>query len=427
MAIEQDIQRAKMRHGIIGDSPALLEAIGRALRVAPIDLSVLIVGESGSGKEFFPKIIHENSPRKHRKYIAVNCGAIPEGTIDSELFGHVKGAFTGATADHKGYFEEADGGTIFLDEVAEMPLSTQARLLRVLESGEYIKVGSSNVQKTNIRIVAATNKNMLDAIRNGKFREDLYYRLSTVHIEVPPLRERGHDIMLLTRKFLHDFSDNNHTPPTELTADAKQMLSGYRWPGNVRQLKSVVEQVALFEAGKTVDRTCLAKYLPEAGASNMPVPMGENNFDYNKDRELLFAMIFKLQLDIENMKKQLAGDGNNARININQNDLKREPRKLIPAYEVDHAAATPTIVHTDDYDNTEARHTTQDLGHVAEVGYAAVDDPAHIKTLEETERETIVTALDRNDGRRKATAEELGISERTLYRKIKQYGLERHN
>ena len=244
---DNDIRALKLRFGIVGESPALIAAIRRAMLVAPIDLSVLIIGESGSGKESFPKIIHESSPRKHKKYIAVNCGAIPEGTIDSELFGHVKGSFTGAIADHKGYFEEADGGVIFLDEVAEMPMSTQARLLRVLENGEYLRVGDSTVRKTNIRVVAATNKDMMQAVKDGKFREDLYYRLSTVQINVPPLRERGDDVLLLARLFLRNFITANRTAEVTLTDDAQRMLKAYHWPGNVRQLKSVIEQVALFE------------------------------------------------------------------------------------------------------------------------------------------------------------------------------------
>ena len=259
---DNDIRAIKLRFGIMGESPALIAAIRRAMLVAPIDLSVLIIGESGSGKESFPKIIHESSPRKHKKYIAVNCGAIPEGTIDSELFGHVKGSFTGAIADHKGYFEEADGGVIFLDEVAEMPMSTQARLLRVLENGEYLRVGDSTVRKTNIRVVAATNKDMMQAVKDGKFREDLYYRLSTVQINVPPLRERGDDIVLLSRLFLRNFINENRTSEVTLTDDAQRLLKAYHWPGNVRQLKSVIEQVALFESGNTVDAATMRQYMP---------------------------------------------------------------------------------------------------------------------------------------------------------------------
>ncbi len=255
---DSDIRAVKLRFGIVGESPALIAAIRRAMLVAPIDLSVLVIGESGSGKESFPKIIHESSPRKHKKYIAVNCGAIPEGTIDSELFGHVKGSFTGAIVDHKGYFEEADGGVIFLDEVAEMPMSTQARLLRVLENGEYLRVGDSTVRKTNIRIVAATNKDMLQAVKEGKFREDLYYRLSTVQINVPPLRDRGDDVLLLSRLFLRNFITTNRTAEVTLGDDAQRLLKDYHWPGNVRQLKSVIEQVALFESVRVTSLVRLA-------------------------------------------------------------------------------------------------------------------------------------------------------------------------
>ncbi|MBO4870812.1 MAG: sigma-54-dependent Fis family transcriptional regulator [Muribaculaceae bacterium] len=423
MAIPNEIQRVKQRFSIIGDSQALISAVGRALRVAPHDLSVLVVGESGTGKEFFPKIIHENSPRKHGKYIAVNCGAIPEGTIDSELFGHVKGSFTGATNDHKGYFEEANGGTIFLDEVGEMPLSTQARLLRVLESGEFMKVGSSTVQKTNIRIVAATNKNMEDAVKDGRFREDLYYRLSTVLINVPSLRDRGRDILLLTRKFMHDFADTTHSPEVELTEDARQALMEYRWPGNVRELKSVVQQVALFEAGNTVDRETLNQYLPNAGKRSLPVTVDKGQFNYTQEREVLFMLIKQLQQEIDEVKAAIGGDTRAAtRVSANLNDLQREVHQL--DYRRDTA---PTIMHDTPHSAAMRMAEPQDLGHVDEVHAYEVhpnQDPQG-KTLEETEREAIVDALCRNGGRRKKTAEQLKISERTLYRKIKQYGLER--
>ena len=424
MAIPNDIQRVKQRFAIIGDSHALISAVGRAMRVAPHDLSVLVVGESGSGKEFFPKIIHENSPRKHGKYIAVNCGAIPEGTIDSELFGHVKGSFTGATSDHKGYFEEANGGTIFLDEVGEMPLSTQARLLRVLESGEFIKVGSSTVQKTNIRVVAATNKDMEQAVKDGRFREDLYYRLSTVLINVPPLRERGRDILLLTRKFMHDFADATRSPEVELTEDAKQTLMEYHLPGNVRQLKSVVQQVALFEAGNTINRDTLNLYLPNAGQPHLPATIGKGQFDYTQEREVIFMLIKQLQQEIDEVKAALGGNDNQqvTRVTASVNELKRDVRQL--DY---HHSDTATIMHDTDQQHG-AHQEAQDLGHVDEVSAYEVHSGTtgtHIKTLDETERETIIEALYRNGGRRKKTAEELNISERTLYRKIKQYGLER--
>ena len=411
MEISQEIKRAKQRFGIIGESPALIGAIERALRVAPIDLSVLIIGESGSGKEFFPKIIHENSTRRHKRYIAVNCGAIPEGTIDSELFGHLKGSFTGAIADHKGYFEEADGGTIFLDEVAEMPLGTQARLLRVLESGEFMRVGSSTVQKTNIRVVAATNKNMLKAVREGKFREDLYYRLSTVLIQVPPLRERGRDVLLLVRKFLHDFSEKNHTPDIELTDDARQMLADYHWPGNVRQLKSVVDQVALFEAGTRVEASTLRPYMPHETPNGLITMTDGSQFDYNQEREFVFKMIMQLKQEVDALKQQLSGEKPPTRINNSLMELKRESKDVLAYGGMLHSAqAAPAPM-------------PEDLGQVDEVNYQQVEAET-VKTLDETERETIENALARNRGKRKQTAAELQISERTLYRKIKQYKLD---
>ena len=293
--ISPEVQQAKSRFGIVGNAPALIAAVTRAIQVAPIDLSVLVTGESGSGKEFFPQIIHAFSPRKHNRYIAVNCGAIPEGTIDSELFGHEKGSFTGAVSARKGYFEEADGGTIFLDEVAELPLTTQARLLRVLESGEFLKVGSSTVQKTNIRVVAATNVNMLEAVEAGRFREDLYYRLSTVQIAVPPLRERGNDILLLARKFARDFSERYSMPAISFDDEARSDILHYRWPGNVRQLKNVVEQLALFHAGEEITAQMLAAYLPEKAMVYSPALQQPQTHSYDKEREILFNMIFRMQ------------------------------------------------------------------------------------------------------------------------------------
>ena len=304
------LQAVKQRLGIVGSSPALLDAIDRALRVAPIDLSVLIIGESGTGKEFFPKIIHSAGARKHARYIAVNCGAIPEGTIDSELFGHEKGAFTGAISSRKGYFEEADGGTIFLDEVAELPLTTQARLLRVLESGEFLKVGSSTVQRTNIRVVAATNVDMAKAVAEGRFRQDLYYRLSTVQINVPPLRDRGSDITLLARKFAADFSERYSTPEISLSDDARTLLASYRWPGNVRQLKNVVEQLSLFEAGDEITRERLQRYLPAATFSPVvaaaAAPNDPSERSYAREREVLFNMIFRLREEVDSLRAELS-------------------------------------------------------------------------------------------------------------------------
>ena len=414
---ESSIRATKQRFGIVGESPALIAAIRRAMLVAPIDLSVLIIGESGSGKEHFPKIIHENSPRKHKKYIAVNCGAIPEGTIDSELFGHVKGSFTGAIADHKGYFEEADGGVIFLDEVAEMPMSTQARLLRVLENGEYLRVGDSTVRKTNIRVVAATNKDMLQAVKDGKFREDLYYRLSTVQINVPPLRDRGDDIVLLARLFLRNFITANRTSEVTLTDDAQRLLKAYHWPGNVRQLKSVIEQVALFESGNTVDGAILRQYMPDNRAKALTV-QSQPTYDYNAEREQLFSLILSMSAEIDAIKKRLDSVGATSHVSSTVQELKRESNPLLSLR--GNAGADMNMASP----YRDMQQETQDLGHVDEIQPMDVEGET-VKTLDETERETIENALRRNNGRRKLTAQELNISERTLYRKIKQYNLER--
>lgn len=397
----EELLRIKQRFGIVGNSPLLNRALERAVKVAPIDLSVLITGESGTGKEFFPKVIHALGPRKHNKYIAVNCGAIPEGTIDSELFGHEKGAFTGAVASRKGYFEEADGGTIFLDEVAELPLTTQARLLRVLESGEFIKVGSSEVQRTNIRVVAATNVDMLRAVEQHKFREDLYYRLSTVTIQVPPLRERGNDIRLLTKRFVTDFAERYKMPPVVFDDGAMQLMLHYHWPGNVRQLKNVVEQMALFEAGNTVTSDILMHHLPQAGADYIPALSSERSLhSYGNERELLFNMIFRLQRELDSVKSELESvrSGHTSEI---RKPVEAASRLLAPI-------------------NIPREPSGLDAIEIPVSDVSTAPAP----TLEETEKESIRKALERNDGRRKATAEELGISERTLYRKIKEYGLE---
>ena len=401
--ITAEVQQAKARFGIVGNAPALTAAVQRAIRVAPIDLSVLITGESGTGKEFFPKIIHAYGARKHAKYIAVNCGAIPEGTIDSELFGHEKGAFTGAVASRKGYFEEADGGTIFLDEVAELPLPTQARLLRVLETGEFIKVGSSTVQKTNIRVVAATNVNMARAIEEGRFREDLYYRLSTVGINVPPLRERGDDAVLLAKKFAIDFSERYRTPSIAFEESAESILLHYRWPGNVRQLKNVVEQMALFNAGEEITSQTLLSYLPDHAMIYTPAvsqPSGAHS--YEQEREILFNMIFRMQSEIDSLRETIDKGKRSERVDV-PHTLVEMPRSLVRLQDVPSEIMPTPSVATSDADD---------------------DNPASKLTLEETERETIRRSLENNGGRRKATARELNISERTLYRKIKEYGLE---
>lgn len=410
------VERARQRFGIVGNSPALMESIARAVQVAPIDLSVLVTGESGTGKEFFPKIIHEFSPRKHSRYIAVNCGAIPEGTIDSELFGHEKGAFTGAVATRKGYFEEADGGTIFLDEVAELPLTTQARLLRVLESGEFIKVGSSTVQKTNIRIVAATNVDMARAVEEGRFREDLYYRLSTIRIEVPPLRDRGSDVTLLARKFAIDFAERYRTPAVSFSDDASRMLMRYPWPGNVRQLKNVIEQIALFDAGATISGDGIAEYLPAHGVTapatiDRTATTDSGMHSYATERELLFNMIFSMRGEIDELRAAL----NDLRAGIRPHSTFPEAPTLTrvntPQSLVRYTPAHDIFSHTETIDSDTRVSADTVTG-------------SSPRTLEDTERETIRIALEHNEGRRKATARELNISERTLYRKIKDYGLE---
>lgn len=414
----EQIQQAKARFGIVGNAPSLTAAVSRALRVAPIDLSVLVTGESGSGKEFFPQLIHAFSPRKHSRYIAVNCGAIPEGTIDSELFGHEKGAFTGAVASRKGYFEEADGGTIFLDEVAELPLTTQARLLRVLESGEFLKVGSSAVQKTDIRVVAATNVDMDRAVREGKFREDLFYRLSTVQIQVPPLRDRGNDISLLARKFAADFAEKYRVPAVTFGETAREAMLHFRWPGNVRQLKNVVEQVALFEGGTEVDAETLRRYLPEVASSYAPARTSDspNLYTYEREREMLFGMIFRLQNEIDRLRDDINGKTAGADPLKPAAQVRREGEMALMKY-----SSEPIVP-------SFPRHSP--VGDGDPVATVAPIDVTHTvvqpegRTLEETERETIRMSLERNHGRRKATAAELNISERTLYRKIKEYGLE---
>lgn len=383
--ISPEVTRVKQRFGIVGNSRALLESIERAIKVAPIDLSVLVIGESGSGKEFFPKIIHNFGARKHAKYIAVNCGAIPEGTIDSELFGHEKGSFTGALSTRKGYFEEADGGTIFLDEVAELPLTTQARLLRVLETGEFLKVGSSQVQRANVRVVAATNIDLLKAVGEGKFREDLYYRLSTVQINVPPLHDRGQDIVLLARKFAADFSEKYMTPQVTFAEDARRLMLLYRWPGNVRQLKNVVEQTALFHAGEEITAEALGEYMPRHGETSLATRHGTPS--YESEREMLWHTILSLRSELQALRRMIS-DGK---------PVTDEP-PTSPLSLPKQSAAVPY---------TEPEFT-----------------PYEPASLEENERLAIIHALDRCGGVRKRAAKELNISERTLYRKIKEYGLD---
>lgn len=416
----------KQRFGIIGTNIGLDRALNKALQVASTDISVLVSGESGVGKESIPRIIHSQSHRKHNKYIAVNCGAIPEGTIDSELFGHEKGAFTGATGTRKGYFEEADKGTIFLDEVGELPLSTQVRLLRVLETGEFIKVGSSNIQKTDVRIVAATNVEMIPAIQKGRFREDLYYRLNTVEINLPALRDRKDDIHLIFRKFAADFSDKYHTPTIRLEDEAVQILRNYHWPGNIRQLRNLAEQISVIETDRMIDAPTLMHYLPDSGKGGLPaIYKGEQKQaenDFSNEREILYQFLFDMRKDIADLKK-LTGElmQNNeisdewksdnssliSRIYKAEEDTKSESRS-----ELSNGNYLPV------YQNEEAGELQTD---VYDAGHDVVEEQP--VTLQEKELEMIKNALDRNHNKRKDAAEELGISERTLYRKIKQYNL----
>jgi len=420
--VKSDIQNIKLRFSIIGNAEGLNRAIDIAMQVAPTDLSVLITGESGVGKESFPQIIHQFSRRKHGQYIAVNCGAIPEGTIDSELFGHEKGSFTGAIGDRNGYFAEANGGTIFLDEVGELPLATQARLLRVLESGEYIKVGSSKVQKTDVRIVAATNVNLAEAIASGRFREDLFYRLNTVPITIPPLRERGADIALLFRKFASDFAEKYRMPAVQLTEDARAMLLSYPWPGNVRQLKNITEQISIIETHREINSSILQNYLP-ASAVDTRLPMlfgakgtGGGGKTFESEREILYQVLFDMRRDMTELKKLV-------------NTLMAE-RGNAP---VASGSNTVPFMHESAYDLMPTPSTTINISPVKHGGgLARVDDDIQdteeiveeTLSLDEVEKEMIRKALDRHHGRRKNAAKDLKISERTLYRKIKEYGLE---
>jgi transcriptional regulator with PAS, ATPase and Fis domain len=413
-----NLQGIKQRFGIIGISQGLNRALGKALRVSSTDISVLVTGESGVGKENIPKIIHQNSHRKHAKYIAVNCGAIPEGTIDSELFGHEKGSFTGATAARSGYFEVADGGTIFLDEVGELPLSTQVRLLRVLETGEFLKVGSSKTQTTNVRIVAATNVNMRDAIQKNKFREDLYYRLSTVEIHLPPLRNRKEDIPLLFRKFAADFAQKYRMPTLRLDEQAQELLVQYNWNGNIRQLRNVAEQISVLEQDRLLSANSLRPYLPNMGAQ-LPALVGgkKDQSDFASEREILYKVLFDMKSDLNDLKKLTLEL-------MNQDISKEEKEGLIQK-----------IYGNDTIDNKEEniltvfnpKHELQNdtpIVHPQDnYSYAETIEAEEPLSLLEKEIEMIKKALERSNGKRKLAAEELGISERTLYRKIKQYDL----
>ena len=420
---EAEVQNIKQRFGIIGISPKINNAIRTAIQVAPTDISVLVTGESGVGKESIPKIIHQLSHRKHGKYIAVNCGAIPEGTIDSELFGHEKGSFTGATQTREGYFEVADGGTIFLDEVGELPLTTQVRLLRVLENGEFIKVGSSKVQKTDVRIVAATNANMFDAIKKEQFREDLYYRLSTVDIHLPPLRERQEDIHLLFRKFASDFALKYKMPTIKLTDDAIQVLLKHRWSGNIRQLRNVAEQISVLEQNRTISVETLKGYLPTSG-SNLPaiIKHTKSDTDFSSEREILYKVLFDMKSDLNDLKKltmELMKKGNTK-------DVEKEHQGLIQKI----YGSNDETVYEEDVDETEVlsipehKDTSQEnISKSDKYHFAEEIEEEETLSLHDKELELIKKSLERHSGKRKLAAEELGISERTLYRKIKQFDL----
>ena len=419
--IDSEIQGIKQRFGIIGNSPLLNHSIKVAVQVAATDMTVLITGESGSGKESFSKIIHQLSSRKHGQFIAINCGAIPEGTIDSELFGHEKGSFTGAHEARKGYFEVTNGGTIFLDEIGEMPLSTQARLLRVLEYGEFIKVGSSKVNKADVRVVAATNVDLHDAILKGKFREDLYYRLSTVPIYVPPLRERGEDIYLLFRKFAADFSEKYRTKPIQLSPDAKETLLRFRFPGNIRQLKNIVEQTSVLEIEKDIDAAILSKYLPKTG-TNMPVLFNQAAADSEgmSERDLLYKVLFDMKKDVNDLKSLVneilenGGEGSLQTLESNKSLLK--PSSLNPRIEEpDEEPVSYSLSVIDDSESSYTPEKVQDIEHELE---------EESLSIEKKEKELIIKALRKNNNKRKYASQDLGISERTLYRKIKQYEIE---
>lgn len=422
----ESVQAIKQRFGIIGDDPKLNRSVEKAIQVAPTDISVLVTGESGVGKESIPKIIHALSHRKHGKYIAVNCGAIPEGTIDSELFGHEKGAFTGATQSRNGYFEVADGGTIFLDEVGELPLPTQVRLLRVLENGEFIKVGSSKVQKTNVRIVAATNINMFESIKKERFREDLYYRLSTVEISLPPLRERKDDIHLLFRKFASDFGLKYKMPTIKLEDEAVALLQKYRWGGNIRQLRNIAEQISVLEQNRIITGQDLKNYLPDVG-SNLPAVISDKkkDSDFSNEREILYKVLFDMKNDLNDLKKltlKLMQEGDSKQV---QDDNEGLIQKIYgnSGDDIDEA----DIDDDDDLNvlqipqqNNSSSHTQDEKD---KYYFAEEIEEEETLSLQDKELELIKKSLERHSGKRKAAAEELGISERTLYRKIKQYDL----
>ncbi len=415
-----DVQQVKQRFGVIGNALALNRAIDIAVQVAPTDLSVLITGESGTGKEVFPQIIHQYSARKHNAYIAVNCGAIPEGTIDSELFGHEKGSFTGAMSDRKGYFEEANGGTIFLDEIGELPLLTQVRLLRVLESGEFIRVGSSKVSKTNVRVVAATNVNLEKAITEGEFREDLFYRLNSVPIIIPPLRDRNEDVILLFKKFAKDCAEKYRMPSINIDDNAKDLLLKYRWPGNIRQLKNIAEQISVLEAQRDITTEILTKYLPFHIGDNLPVLVdkkGESQADssFVNERDVLYKVLFEMKKEMSDLKKVVHELLENGRVNIGA-DTSSIVEKLYSDYASEKSDNLSSV-----------QSSFMQSSSLLNKGFSIQDAEEFVEeslSLEDKELEMIKKALEKYNGKRKLAAVELGISERTLYRKIKEYDLE---
>jgi len=413
-----DVQAIKRTFGIIGNDPELDRAIGIAAQVAATDLTVLITGESGTGKDVFPKIIHQNSARKHGQYFAVNCGAIPEGTIDSELFGHEKGSFTGAVNERKGYFEIADKGTLFLDEVGELPLSTQARLLRVLENGEFIRVGGNKVMKTNVRIVAATNVDLPLAIEKGRFREDLYYRLNTIPIHIPALRERKADIPLLFRKFAADFAERNHIPPITMTPDAMKMMENYRWDGNIRQLKNITEQISIMETERNITAETLAKYLPNRVQSNLPMLLPrEDTPEGMSERDLLYRVLFDMKKDIAELRAQV--NNMNSSRPLETNYVQNAPVTQI-------GDTVVTRVNQNEPEETEPEFTEfipAEETHYGVVSTGSTTSMPETLSLEHHEKEMIIRALETHRGKRKDAAKALGISERTLYRKINEYGI----
>lgn len=415
-----ELQRIKQRYNIVGNNEQLNHALDVALQVAPTDLSVLIVGESGVGKEIFPRVIHDNSPRKREKYFAINCGSIPEGTIDSELFGHEKGAYTGAIGESEGYFGVANKGTIFLDEVGELPLATQARLLRVLETGEYIRVGGQEIRKTDVRIVAATNVNMRKAVSEGKFREDLYYRLNTIPIQIPPLRDRGNDIILLFRLFAMQMAEKYRLPKITLTEDAKQMMLKYKWPGNVRQLKNITEQMSVLSEQREIDAETLSKFIPQdEETTELATIQGNGRHSYESERELLYKILYELRGNVSDLRRDL----NTVRKQLNE---ARQLEGVAGFERIPRESGTFPARLSNDYGNTTAESQRPSGDNQVEDAVAEEISEPETLNLNDIGRQMVEKALERNNGNRKKAAQELGISDRTLYRRIKQYGLDKN-